>query len=265
VAIATSGFHSDVFGQLQDTSKKMTVDEVNKAKQNPVSGLKSIYLQDVVLPVGSGNANSFSLQPVYPFRINDKWKLITYTIIPIQSIPQVEPGTATGSGLGNILFNGYFSPVYKEKRALVWGFGPAIQFPTRTNAALGSNRLSAGPAALLYLSGASLSGGVVAQNFWSFGGTGANQVNLFSLQYILFYNFPRGWYLESNASVTANWLATSSDTWTVPVGGGPGKTFQIGKGKYFYSAALQGFYNAVRPDFVGNWMIIVQFQVIFSM
>jgi hypothetical protein len=265
VIVVFSSFHSDIFGQTADTSKQMTVTEVNAAKQNPVSGLKSIYLQDVVLPVGTGNANSFSVQPVYPFHISEKWKLITYTIIPIQYLPPLESGTASASGLGNVLFNGYFSPVYKEKKTVVWGFGPAIQFPTRTNTALGSNRLSAGPAALLYVSGATLSGGIVAQNIWSLGGTGANQVNLLSLQYILFYNFPSGWFLESNATTTANWLAVSSDIWTVPVGGGPGKTFQIGKGKSFYSAALQGFYNVVRPDFVGNWMIVAQFQFIFSM
>jgi hypothetical protein len=70
------------------------------------------------------------------------------------------------------------------------------------------------------------------------------------------------WYLESNASISANWLAVSADVWTVPLGGEPGKTFQIGKSKYFYSTAIQGFYNVAHLEFAGTWMVIAQFQII---
>jgi hypothetical protein len=41
----------------------------------------------------------------------------------------------------------------------------------------------------------------------------------------------------------------------------------IGTSKYiaiiFYSAATQAFYNVEKPDAVGNWQAIIQFQVIF--
>jgi hypothetical protein len=36
------------------------------------------------------------------------------------------------------------------------------------------------------------------------------------------YNLPDGWYLSSVPLITANWEASSGNTWTVPVGGGGG-------------------------------------------
>lgn len=239
--------------QKTDTTRRPTVEEITRERQNPVGGLRSVFLQDIVTPLGTGNANSFSIQPVWPFKLSKKWKLNTYTIIPIQTIPPIAQGGKKASGLGNITFNGFIRPAEKSKGPIVWGIGPTIQFPTRTDPALGSNRLSIGPAALIYYNGTKMSGGIVAQNFWSLGGTGINKVNLFSSQYIIYYNFPKGWFLESNATALANWLAPDPDVWLIPIGGGPGKTFQIGK--QFYAAALQGFYNVARPQYVGTWTV----------
>ncbi len=241
--------------------KELTLEEVTKEKQNPMSGFKSVFLQNITLPVGEGNANSFTVQPVFPFTLG-KVKINTYTIIPYQWLPALQPGGGKVSGLGNILFNAFIRPVSPPKSPWVWGLGPTLQIPTRTAPELGSNRLSMGPAALLYYNGSTFSGGVVAQNFWSLGGTGFNKVNMLSTQYVAYYNFPKGWYLESNATITANWLAAKDNKWTVPVGGGLGKTFKIGK--FYYSPAIQGFYNAIVPEGVGRWMAIAQLQVIFT-
>jgi len=249
--------------QQASSGGQHTIEEITKLKQNPVSGLKSVFLQTVNVPIGSGTAESFSIQPVWPFKLGEEWRLVTYTIIPIQWVPAVSPGGSSAFGLGNILFNGFFAP-QKPKGNFVWGLGPAIQLPTRTDAVLGSSRVSMGPSVLLYGAGGPWAGGVVLQNFWSLGGSSSNKVNEFSAQYILYYNFPKAWYLQTNATIAANWLAPSGQRWTVPVGGGFGKTFQIGKSKLFYSASAQGFYNAERPDIVGAWTAIGQFQIIFA-
>jgi hypothetical protein len=265
IAISAISMLSQFSVQAQsgkDTTRQISIEELSKKRQDPVAGLRSIYLQDIVLPLGQGNANSFSVQPVFPFRITRNIKLITYTIIPFQHLPPLVPGDQSQSGMGNILFNGYFSPVEK-KGNISWGLGPAIQLPTRTNAALGSNRVSLGPSGLLYFAADKISLGVVVQNYWSLGGSGVNQVNLFSCQYIAFYNFNKGWFLLSNTTLQSNWLAETGQQWTVPVGGGAGKTFQIDKkSKKFYCLDAQLFYNAVRPDVVGNWEAILQFQIV---
>lgn len=247
--------------QSEDDSKPLSVEDMAKKRQNPVEGLRSIYLQSVLIPgTGEGGtAQSYSVQPVYPFKLGENLKLITYTIIPLQYLPRLEPGGESAFGMGNILFNGFFSPI-KKKGKLVYGGGPAIQIPTRTDAALGASALSLGPSGLLYYAGEKASLGLVAQNFWSLGATGANRVDLLSMQYMAYYNFSKGWFASSNSTIEANWLADGDQRWLVPVGGGAGKTFQMGK--KFYCATGQLFYNAVRPDYVGNWEIIVQFQII---
>lgn len=251
-----------VFGQ-SDTPQKTSIEEMSKKRQDPVSGLRSVFFQEVLLPVADGTASSFSIQPVYPFKLGSNLKLITYTIIPFQTIPPLTPDGSKESGMGNVLFNGYFSSI-KKKGKLSWGLGPAMQLPTRTNDALGSNRVSLGPTALLYYAGDKFTGGAVIQNYWSIGGEGDNKVNSGSLQYVAYYNFSKGWFLESNATIIANWLAADNNRWLIPVGGGPGKTFQIGnKSKLFYSAATQAFYNIEKPDPIGSWQLIFQFQVIF--
>ena len=86
-------------------------------------------------------------------------------------------------------------------------------------------------------------------------------MNLFSLQYFVNYNLPKGWFILTNATSLADW-EVPSDRWLFPVGGGAGKTFKMGK--LFYSATAQSVYNVLRPAGVGSWQAIGQFQVIFG-
>lgn len=242
---------------------QISVEEMTKKRQNPVEGLRSIYLQSVLIPdTGEGGtAQSYSIQPVWPFKISKDIKLMTYTIIPVQYLPSLAPGVDSAFGLGNILFNGYFTPVKKSGK-FVYGGGPAVQIPTRSDSALGSSALSLGPSVLLYYAGDKISGGAVVQNYWSLGATDTNRVDLFSIQYMAYYNFNKGWFASSNSTIQADWLAPSDQKWTVPIGGGAGKTFQLGESKMFYCGTAQLFYNVVKPDYLGNFQIIFQFQVI---
>lgn len=246
-----------------DDNQELTLEEMNKKRQNPVEGLRSFFLQSVLIPdTGEGGtAQSYSIQPVWPFKVSEHVKLMTYTIIPLQYIPKLEPAGESAFGLGNILFNGFFTPVEKKGK-FVYGAGPAIQIPTRTDANLGSNTVSLGPSLLLYYAGDKISGGAVVQNYWSLGGTGANKVDLFSVQYMGYYNFSKGWFASANSTIEADWLAPSDQRWLVPVGGGAGKTFKLGQSKKFYCGTAQLFYNAIKPDYVGRWEIIFQLQVI---
>jgi hypothetical protein len=75
------------------------------------------------------------------------------------------------------------------------------------------------------------------------------------------YNFSDGWYLYSNSTITADWLADSSDRWTVPVGFGVGKVLTIGKQSA--SIALQGVSNVVRPDNFPRRELNLQFALLF--
>lgn len=75
------------------------------------------------------------------------------------------------------------------------------------------------------------------------------------------YNLPGGWYLTSSPIITADWKAPGGDQWTVPLGGGGGRTFKIGK--QAFNAYVQAFGNVVRPDDAGDWTLRVQVSLLF--
>jgi hypothetical protein len=52
--------------------------------------------------------------------------------------------------------------------------------------------------------------------------------------------------LSSSPIITANWLAASSNRWTMPIGGGGGKIVEFGKLPVNFQ--LQAFCNVVRPQ-----------------
>jgi hypothetical protein len=81
------------------------------------------------------------------------------------------------------------------------------------------------------------------------------------IQPFLNYNLPGGWYLTSSPVITANWEASSGNKWTVPIGGGAGKIFRIGKPPL--NAQLAAFYNVERPDNGPDWTLRFQVQFLF--
>jgi hypothetical protein len=132
-----------------ETNQAPSVEELAKLKQNPVSGLRQIILQGVIgpeVPDSGKTAGAYSLQAVWPFSLNEDWKLISYTILPVLQVPV--PDETTMVGLSDTLINLFVSP--KKPGKLIWGAGPAILLPTRTDPDLGSDRLGLGPSLVLY-------------------------------------------------------------------------------------------------------------------
>jgi hypothetical protein len=244
------------------TPQAPSLAELARLKQNPVSGLRQVVLQANVNPnmPGSGRTQGiYSVQPVFPFRINADYRLITYTILPVYNVPGLS-GEKSATGLGDTLVNLFVSPI--KPGALVWGAGPSILLPTRTDATLGSNRVALGPAVLLFYPSEPWSAGVVLQNGWSLGGSGFNRVNAFGAQYLFNYNLPDAWYINSNATITSDWTIRSGKRWTVPIGGGVGKIFTIGQQPV--SLSLQAFDNVVTPRGGPKWSVSFQFAFLFA-
>lgn len=81
------------------------------------------------------------------------------------------------------------------------------------------------------------------------------------LQPFVNYNLPKGWYLTSSPIMTTDWEADSSERWTVPVGGGAGRLFRIGK--LPVNTQLGAYYNVERPEFGSEWQLRLQIQLLF--
>ena len=70
-----------------------------------------------------------------------------------------------------------------------------------------------------------------------------------------------GWYSYSNSTIVADWLADSSDRWTVPLGGGVGKIVRFGKLPANFQTQL--FRNIEKPQYGPDWTWRLQAQLMF--
>lgn len=202
--------------------------------------------------------NILNIQPVLPFAINEKWNLITRTIIPIISQPETVPGTDREFGIGDMTFTVFLSPIDSGK--WIWGAGPALLIPTNTDDYLGQDKWGAGPSLVVLTMPGQWVIGSLFSNVWSFAGSGDADVNLFTWQYFINYNLADGWYLSSAPIITANW-ENSGDEWTIPFGGGFGKVFRVGRQPM--NASAQAYYNVEKPDNGADWTLRLQLQFLF--
>lgn len=241
------------------------------AAQNPVANMISLPLQNNTLfGVGPNDdtANVLNIQPVMPVTIGD-WSMINRTIAPLIYLPDVTrgleslpEGVSGGSkfGLGDINHSIYVSPAKPGK--VIWGVGPSLTLPTATDTKLGSEKWSAGPAAVVLTMPQPWVIGALARQLWSFAGDDARpEVSQFLLQPFVNYNMEGGWYMVSAPVITANWEATSDDRWVVPVGGGVGKLFTIGSQPI--NSSMQAYYNVEKPTNGADWSLRLQMQFLF--
>ncbi len=238
--------------------------DLAKKTQNPISDLISLPFQFNTFfetgPKGK-TQNVLLIQPVIPFSLNDNWNFIARPIIPLIEQPPLTDAQNRNHGFGNIQFQGFFSP--KEKVGdWILGFGPYLEFPTNSgpDGRFGSDNWSAGPAFVaLQMKGPWVYGGLLA-HLWSYHGNDP-EVNTTTFQPFVNYNLKDGWYLSSAPVITANWSAGSSQQWTIPVGGGIGKIFKIGKQPV--NASLRAYHNVQSPRSGSDWQLQFQIQFLF--
>jgi hypothetical protein len=246
----------------QETDQEDDVRDLAKKSQNPIANIISLPIQNnTSFGVGPNEAtnNTLNIQPVLPVTIGGL-NLINRFILPVQWQGEVVDGIGSQSGLGDLTYEGFFSPAKASK--VTWGLGPALIIPTATDDRLGSGKWSAGPAFVVLTSPGSWVIGGIIQNTWSFAGDDdRSDVNFFFSQVFVNYNLNKGWYLSSAPIITANWEAESGDQWTVPLGGGAGKLHHIGKLPVDFQ--VQAFYNVVKPEFGADWSLRVQAKALF--
>ncbi len=243
-------------------SAQESTEALAKAAQNPIASLISLPIQSNNDFDWGPDGEWFSvnnIQPVIPFELNDDWNVVTRTILPIVSQPGLAPGQGRKTGIGDALFTAFFVPA--ESGDWTWGVGPAIQLPTASDSRLGRDEWGAGASFVaLTMPGKWVIGGLVS-NVWGISTDPGNEINLFTLQPFINYNLDQGWYLSSSPIITANWEADSDQRWTVPIGGGFGRIFRIGKQPM--NAQVQVYYNLEKPDIAGDWGLRLQLQFMF--
>ena len=234
--------------------------DLARAVQNPVASLISVPFQtNTNMGWGADEEirSVLNIQPVIPLKLSEDWNLITRTIASVATQPVLAGGDRK-TGLGDTTFTAFLSPTDSGK--IIWGAGPVLLMPTATDNILGSDQWGLGPSIVVLTMPGSWVIGSLISNVWSVAGSGDRDVNLFTWQYFVNYNMQGGWYLTSSPIITANWEA-SEDEWTIPLGGGIGRVFHVGK--QAMNVQAQGFYNVEKPGFQGDWSMRLQVQFMF--
>lgn len=235
-----------------------------RAVQNPVANMISLPFQnDANFNYGPNGhiQNILNIQPVVPVGLTPDWNVITRTIAPLISQPEMRPGEGTTFGLGATQISAFLSPARPGE--VIWGAGAVVQAPTITDRALGSTVWGAGPTFVaLTMQGPWVIGGLV-NNIWSMGGDERNRYNVMTIQPFINYNFPHspGTYLSFSPIITANWETRGSDAWTVPLGLAVGQILKLGNQPV--NLQLGAYYNVVRPDLGPEWQLRFQLAFLF--
>ena len=243
--------------------------DLRAATQNPISSLISVpFKLNFDYGADNGDGTILNIQPVYPITKGD-WNYVSRVILPVASVdgaistpenPSPSGGTDNASGVGDTKYSLYLSPVKTGK--VIWGAGPSVMLPTAKEDQLGSGRLSAGVTGVALSQVKWGSMGILGRQLWSIDSDDERaDVNQSLIQPFVNYNLDAGWYLLTDMSWTANWEASSSQRWTVPVGGGGGRIYKIGG--QAVNNRLEAYYNVERPDAAPEWSWSFTFQFLF--
>jgi len=192
-------------------------EDLAKKLANPISDLVSVPFQfNWEEKVGPNESTRFilNIQPVMPFKLSDKWNLITRVIAPLVSQPVLVEGGAPAFGISDILASFFFSP---SGGGLTWGVGPAISLPSTTIPTLGSEKWSAGPTVVVLKQTGKMTYGALVNQVWSFAGNpDRSDVNQMFFQPFFAYQATRTWTVTLQSETTANW-EVDEGRWTVPI------------------------------------------------
>lgn len=258
VALGTSAIAAQTAPASNDEATQLA-----KQLSNPIADLVSIPSQfNFYEGVGVDDDLRFvlNLQPVVPFSITKDWNLIGRFILPFISQPPLATGASTTFGTGDIVASAFFSP---KQSKIVWGVGPVFGFPTTSDPNLGSGKWSIGPTAVVLKQHGPWTYGGLINQLWSYASTGDVQrpsVNQMYIQPFAAYGMKNAVTFTLSSESTANWLAPSGDTWTIPIIGQVSKVTHLGP--FPFSVGCGAGYFLASPDSGPQWMLRMNFVLI---
>lgn len=248
-----SNGHDEIKQPQMTRAQKET--ELAKQSQDPLSGLIMLPIQnnfDMNISTLNKTAYELLIEPTFPIKINDDWRILTHTVIPVVSMPEIESGKTT-SGLSNIMVSALLSPASKGKWS--WGVGGGVMLPTAsntnpltyTNTPTGYDSWAAGPAVVGVFKNGPWVAGALFNQLWSFDSAADTKINAMQIQGFAFYNMGKGYSLGYMPLINIDWTKSASQSTLLPVGLDFGKLFMIG-GVFPLGLSAGGAYNVLRPD-----------------
>jgi hypothetical protein len=228
---------------------------------NPIASLISVPLQnnwDFGLGQTDALRYTLNIQPVIPFTLNDRWNLITRTIVPVVSGNSPAPGVSGATGLGDIVQSFFFSP-----RAPVGGWvvgaGPALLYATGTDDFVGAGKWAAGPTAVLLQQKGPWTYGSLVNHLASYAGDDARaDVNATFVNPFVSYITTTKTTFTVSPELTYDW---ERDQWIAPINLVMSQLLLAGRQPF--SAAVGVRFYAESPTGGPAWGIRFGFTALF--
>jgi hypothetical protein len=240
--------------------------------ENPVAGITRLPVLNFVnfgIPPKDRVAYSLVLAPIIPKVFKGGWGILTRTTIPAVVTVPFGPGQDPmrpvnvddrTTGFGDMGFEvlGTKQLRGKKKQFYDLGLGPFVGAPSASDDFLGRGRWLVGPEIALGITARQWVTVLIARNEWSVGkNTNRADVNQLWMQYFLFYNLPKLFYLIYEPIITVNWERQPGDRATLPVGIGFGRHIRVPKRpRLGLTTRYSGFYNALRTDQGAKWQLV---------
>jgi len=238
-------------------------DALAKQLANPVADLISVPLQlnwDTGLAEnGVGQKWLLNIQPVIPISLNDKWNVISRTILPVVAQSNVVPGDPHQSGLGDTTQSFFFSPKAPVGGWII-GVGPAILLPTATDTSLGNGKWGVGPTAVaLKQTTSAWTYGLLWNHIWSVAGS-SNRPDLSAtyLQPFLSKGLGQGVTVSVNLETSYDWEGRQ---WVVPTNLFASKVTKLGSQLVSIGGGVRYYFKT--PTGGADWGLRATFTLLY--
>ena len=186
---------------------------------NPVSSLISVPVQaNYDENIGSNDEGSVwrtNIQPVIPFAINEDWKVVTRTIVPVINQKNVPVKGMDESGVGDVSLSFFISPTEKTTGGYMWGAGAIFLLDTASDKTLGAEKWAAGPSGIILKQEGPWTYGVLSNHLTSFAGEDKRtDINATFVQPFVAYVTETHTTLSLTTESTYDW---KGNQWSVPV------------------------------------------------